>query len=551
MTTPAELISIYTSQSEISNFYIDKMGIISVLSYANGLPINDGVTSATTTVQAAVTAAVAAGLTELYFPHGSYNIGTLTGYSTLTFIGDNVTMTGTSYLVYSFGAHVTNSICNVKDYGAIGDGVTDDTATILLAIAAMTDGSVLYFPKGMYLITETLEPTCDNIKILGDYSKISFAAGIDLPVFEFLNQINVNVEGIRSANTVAAQTFIKATTTHHLHVSNCASDGTKLGFDLTDCYWTKIENYRMQAIYQGFNFHSSVNSFNLINVSVHGAGIVSTIDNCLSGSIVGCSFEDVSGAINITRTRGMSITGCYFEGYHAATMDYYISIGGANYKDTSGINISGNLFYVGAERALYIYNVGGINISGNYIETTDGVWLYGMDASTQTNIQYVANYFTGSGTELVSAGLNGSASPVFRAPIILDDTLGFNAPTLETNQVALWTESGRLKTQNYAGENRKIIQNYAMAGRNILPTATSTTTLTGDTLLLVLSHVADSATIVTGLYVLTKISTTYSIATILALADVSLSITDPNTLNITNNNAVTDKYILGSITDLR
>lgn len=40
---------------------------------------------------------------------------------------------------------------NVKDYGALGDGTTDDTDAIDDAIAAMTSGGVLYFPVGSYV----------------------------------------------------------------------------------------------------------------------------------------------------------------------------------------------------------------------------------------------------------------------------------------------------------------------------------------------------------------------------------------------------------------
>lgn len=39
---------------------------------------------------------------------------------------------------------------NVKDHGAVGDGSTDDSTAINAAIAAMSDGDVLYFPPGEY-----------------------------------------------------------------------------------------------------------------------------------------------------------------------------------------------------------------------------------------------------------------------------------------------------------------------------------------------------------------------------------------------------------------
>lgn len=44
----------------------------------------------------------------------------------------------------------TGTTVNVRDYGAVGDGVTDDSAAIKAAEAAMSSGSHLYFPEGDY-----------------------------------------------------------------------------------------------------------------------------------------------------------------------------------------------------------------------------------------------------------------------------------------------------------------------------------------------------------------------------------------------------------------
>lgn len=45
---------------------------------------------------------------------------------------------------------------SVKDFGAVGDGVTDDTAAFQSALTVLENGGVLYVPLGRYKITDTL-----------------------------------------------------------------------------------------------------------------------------------------------------------------------------------------------------------------------------------------------------------------------------------------------------------------------------------------------------------------------------------------------------------
>lgn len=49
------------------------------------------------------------------------------------------------------------NIFNVKDYGALGDGMTDDTDAIKAVIAMVPEnGGIIYFPPGVYIINDTL-----------------------------------------------------------------------------------------------------------------------------------------------------------------------------------------------------------------------------------------------------------------------------------------------------------------------------------------------------------------------------------------------------------
>jgi hypothetical protein len=59
---------------------------------------------------------------------------------------------GTGAVVSTVQTKLRESV-SVKDFGAIGDGVTDDTAALVLAFAALADGQELFFPSGDYLVS--------------------------------------------------------------------------------------------------------------------------------------------------------------------------------------------------------------------------------------------------------------------------------------------------------------------------------------------------------------------------------------------------------------
>jgi hypothetical protein len=61
-------------------------------------------------------------------------------------------------------------VVSVKDFGAVGDGVADDTAAIQAAIARAISigGARVYLPKGVYRVTSTIAWKEDNITLVGD-----------------------------------------------------------------------------------------------------------------------------------------------------------------------------------------------------------------------------------------------------------------------------------------------------------------------------------------------------------------------------------------------
>ncbi|MDD5706189.1 MAG: glycosyl hydrolase family 28-related protein [Kiritimatiellae bacterium] len=89
----------------------------------------------------------------------------------------------------------TLGLVNVKDYGAVGDGKTDDTAAISSAMAAAYDTVVhltIVFPTGTYRITRTLPTEVARCDLLGLGEATIDGPGPNQPVFRF-DPINVPI----------------------------------------------------------------------------------------------------------------------------------------------------------------------------------------------------------------------------------------------------------------------------------------------------------------------------------------------------------------------
>lgn len=63
---------------------------------------------------------------------------------------------------------ITGAPVNVRDFGAVGDGTTDDTSAIQAAIASSTKN--IYFPAGTYKVTSSLTITGAGVNISGSGS---------------------------------------------------------------------------------------------------------------------------------------------------------------------------------------------------------------------------------------------------------------------------------------------------------------------------------------------------------------------------------------------
>ena len=77
-------------------------------------------------------------------------------------------------LVPSFEAEASDGWLNVKNYGAIGNGSSDDTVAINSAFAALSArGGIVYFPPGRYRVTTKITLPDKRVSMVGDGIGIS------------------------------------------------------------------------------------------------------------------------------------------------------------------------------------------------------------------------------------------------------------------------------------------------------------------------------------------------------------------------------------------
>jgi hypothetical protein len=117
---------------------------------------------------------------------------------------------------------------NVLDYGAVGDGVADDTAAIQAAINSKAGFLAVYFPTGIYKITSQITISNDRVMLYGDgtASRILFNPTANAVCFLFDKGSTSSVQ-----NTIRDLTFYSTDTTY-----------TKTAIKLVDVSQCLVEN---------------------------------------------------------------------------------------------------------------------------------------------------------------------------------------------------------------------------------------------------------------------------------------------------------------------
>lgn len=269
---------------------------------------------------------------------------------------------------------------SVKDFGAIGDGIADDTQAIIngLAHLASTGGGTLFFPSGSYRTTQMIDIPSSSIRLLGTGTRKVYP-GLFAPTNSGPSTI-FGVHAGRCLFRVFNQTLNSRTTISAEHI-NFATLETGL---VPQCAWGfAADQFHRDFYFYRCGVHGFQSAFDLyVEVaSVHMAMALLHIEKCV-----------INRNRNIARTlNGTNWTCFYFianesgqNGYNAPDAGITISAHSAFIRDNllegqrnpvtlTGMrvaDVSGNYFEgnVGSHNISINGSMGPVNVTRNYRE---------------------------------------------------------------------------------------------------------------------------------------------------------------------------------------
>lgn len=324
---------------------------------------------------------------------------------------------------------------SVKDFGAVGDGTTDDTAAIQATIDSLSqsgNGGVVYLPAGTYKVTSNLNITWPNganqdtparVTIEGEGADISYIydyrAGtptggcitIDFSAVPGSRFFTPNFGGFSLIKKVNATTYNSGTNTYSLGTGtalylNTVPDigtffdiriiGYNTGIQCVDCLAMNFTNINISLADLGITAasvsFSEPTQFNFTNCTI--AGVKSVGCYIIGGGpvrfeggvfeVVGCmsgSSKSVAGAIYYQNTdflpTGLIVDGTYFEA-NQGDADIYID----------------NISSVAARAVDNIYNCTFSRNSAT-LYTTNNIYVANNSGTATNIVNTVGNGFKG------------------------------------------------------------------------------------------------------------------------------------------------------------
>jgi len=200
-------------------------------------------------------------------------------------------------------------VVNVKDFGAVGDGVADDTAAIQAAINyAVPIKKPIYFPSGTYLYSSITGLNQNNITIIGDGSNNTIlkftGTGIALDIgnsIAFSKGINISgftIEGNSNTTIIIRATAIAHSQWNDINVRE-ANSSTGIGFVLRACMLSRFESLICSQDYNAMT-NPPKEGFNIEALAPFGNSSNNTFENLYSEGSYPASSNSIEIGVRIS-----------------------------------------------------------------------------------------------------------------------------------------------------------------------------------------------------------------------------------------------------------
>jgi len=318
----------------------------------------------------------------------------------------------TSTWLNQVDANIFDFVSNVKNHGAVGDGVTDDIAAFNLAWAEVKSrGGILFIPPGNYLLSAQwvldVDQTLPHNYLISGYGATLFATAavtdFAVLVYSSYNNFGIQIEGLqfnhRNNTTVAG--CIQTKQANHTRIVKCSMEAhnTKAGYagieigpmvagtPDTNSFWTIIDGFTTRQR------SGSDGTDAAIGIRLKGTANATKIMNCAFTSVVDAIKFDTDG-VSAGNANGVSVLHNDFEG---VTNCITINTAAPATHVVFGLRVAFNR----VEAATTFINFTGAaaldpsfppNISNNYL-TNGSVTNYLVNPNNQIVFSAENNYF--------------------------------------------------------------------------------------------------------------------------------------------------------------
>jgi hypothetical protein len=336
----------------------------------------------------------------------------------LATLGGGFTQSGTGAIQRTVENKLKDAV-SVKDFGAVGDGTTDDTAAVQAAVT--------------YCIANNKDLSVDgNCRLT---ASVNVDRLVDGAAFDQYFTIFSNSGGGFTVSTAIAMlsssiAFSTAPVTQLIRFSNLyfrSTDNSLNAYVLNnarflrtrfdECTFAKIKLLTATAVYTqsiylvgcnvrryaGIFFNSGALTYDLkiINCLVEaGGGDAFKIKNPVGCAFIGSTIEGISGtAISYDGAQGLDVTGCYFE---ANSLDIDGTFGGTSVSNSYGVCLNGNYF----SNSTTTYTVKWYNIYGG---VSIGNWHIGYMHQLTGTVNNLVTY------DIAQSSLSAQNVPILRS----------------------------------------------------------------------------------------------------------------------------------------